>query len=123
MKKILIIVASLGIISSLAAQSGRNTGVRDDQDPAYSTPKKTVDTPHFETLPAEGVPAGQDADKFCAVISGGKIAVIYKGKAINENTTLANGTVIFKDGTVVTPKGTKRVLRKGECVNKNGDNI
>ena len=125
MKQVILFSVSLMVISNLIAQSSPAHGTfEDDQDPnSRRNPKMSVDTPHFQTTPSEGISGGADADKYCASVVGGKIAVIYKGKMIMDNITLSNGTVIFKDGTVVPVKGPKRILKNGECIDKNGDNM
>lgn len=125
MKKIFLLAASFSIISALTAQAGPSQfNTEDDQDPnGRIHPANGPDTPHFQSSPAEGLPTGTDADKYCASMVGDKLAVIYRGKSIVENITLANGSIIFKDGTVISPRGAKRVLKKGECIDKNGDSM
>lgn len=124
MKRLFLLVASLGITLSVAAQVAPNRNARDDQDLNERYLRKSaVDTPHFQSLPVEGMRDGTNADKYCAAMVGDKIAVIFKGRAIVDNITFTNGTVIFKDGTVISPKGARRALKKGECVDKNGDNM
>jgi len=126
MKKIFLLVGSLSVAICLSAQANSGRNSTDDLDPSAPNgqhPKKEVDTPHFQTLPAEGSPAGENADKYCAAILGGKIAIIYKGKPIIDNINFTNGNIIFKDGTFIDKNGMKRILKKGECIDKGGNPI
>ena len=113
------------LVFALMALGGFASAQTDDRDPSNpgGLNKKTVDTPHFQTPPAEGIPGGTNADKYCADLVGGKIAIIYRGKTIVDNITLYNGTIIFKDARIITKSGTRRDLKKGECVDQNGNGI
>jgi hypothetical protein len=127
MKKLFLLAASISVVVFVSAQaSPGHNNTTDDRDPSApngSYPPKGVDTPHFQVLPAEGISGGKNADKFCAAMVGGNIAIIYKGKTIIENHTFPNGTIIFKDGTVVDKNGVRRILKKGECIDNDGNPI
>jgi hypothetical protein len=60
-------------------------------------------------------------DKYCATLMGGKITIVYKGKPILDDKTLANGTRIMKDGTLILPNGTRHALKNKECVDGSGN--
>src|SRR5438045_1115615 len=58
--------------------------------------------------------------KYCASMQDGKLVVMQEGKVLTANATLANGTMITKDGYVVTKDGTRTMLHNGDCVDKDG---
>src|SRR5947208_3415592 len=61
--------------------------------------------------------------KYCAEIRNGKLTVLNEGMPIAEDITLANGTKIMMDGTVMMQDGTNRALTDGECIEKDGSII
>jgi hypothetical protein len=58
--------------------------------------------------------------KYCAEMKNGKLTIMNEGKEMTADVTLANGTKIMMDGTVMMKDGTKRSLTDGECVNNDG---
>jgi len=59
-------------------------------------------------------------DKYCAKIKDGKKTIVHGGSPITSEVTLANGTRIQVDGTIVKTDGNKTVLQEGECISKDG---
>jgi hypothetical protein len=51
---------------------------------------------------------------------GGRLVVVHKGKAIVDNEPLGNGTRIMKDGTLILPDGTRRMLKDKDCIDASG---
>jgi hypothetical protein len=124
MKKIFFLAWSIGLSISLSAQSEQNNvDLQDPTAPKVAYPRHNVDTPHFQSAPAEGRSDGPSSSMYCASMVGSRIAVIYKGKTIIDNRTFLNGTVIFKDGTVVLSTGERKRLKDGECLDGNGVTI
>ena len=50
----------------------------------------------------------------------GKIEIMHDGMALTADVKLDNGTWIKMDGSVVKKDGTKKILKEGECVDKEG---
>lgn len=93
MKKI-IFFASLLVVSWTAAYS--------DDDPKTKTKKNP-------------------ANSYCAKMKDGMLRVEHEGTILTEDVTLANGTQIKTDGTIIKKDGTRNMLKEGQCVDLNGD--
>jgi len=59
-------------------------------------------------------------NKYCAKMKDGLLRVMHDGEEITVDVTLANGTQIKPDGTVVKKDGTRYLLKEGECVDLEG---
>ena len=91
---------------------------RDDRDPdaeyqSHSMHQGTVD---IDTPSVRPIPGSED--KYCASVMNGKLVVMNNGKPITENRTLASGISISPDGTLIYKDGKKRMLKNGECIDK-----
>lgn len=60
------------------------------------------------------------SDMYCAKMKDGRMVVMHDGTALNTDITLAGGTQVKTDGTVIYKDGTRAMLREGECMDKNG---
>lgn len=59
-------------------------------------------------------------DTYCAKIKDGKKVIMHDGYVLTSEVTLANGTKIQIDGTIIKKDGTKGTLKEGECISKEG---
>ena len=73
------------------------------------------------SLNAAAYNPGIDPDEYCVTKKNGKTVVEYQGKTITKDITLADGSKIKSNGTVVAADGTRLKLKDGECIN--ADNI
>lgn len=60
---------------------------------------------------------------YCAKEKGGKIIVYQNKTELSVDVTLANGSTIKTDGTILKADGTQLNLTKGECADNNGEII
>ncbi len=58
---------------------------------------------------------------YCAKLRDGKVIVMQNKKELTIDVTLANGTTVKTDGTILKPDGTQINLKKGECADNNGN--
>jgi hypothetical protein len=58
----------------------------------------------------------------CVMMENGRMMVLKGGKqmAMANDMTLANGTIVMKDGHVTTKSGKTMMLKNGQCVYMNG---
>src|SRR5437870_5102162 len=61
--------------------------------------------------------------KYCAKLKDGKIMMMQDKKELTVDVTLANGTTIKTDGTVLESDGSQRILKNGDCVDNSGNMI
>ena len=61
--------------------------------------------------------------KYCAKLKDGKIMMMQNKNQLTVDVTLANGTTIKTDGTVIKSDNTQTNLKDGECVDNSGDMI
>ena len=66
------------------------------------------------------VSSNKHPNKYCAKLKDGKLMVMHEGKAIVAEVTLANGTKIQSDGTIVKKDGSVVILKEGECIDHEG---
>lgn len=59
-------------------------------------------------------------NKYCAKLKDGRLIVVHEGAPLASEITLANGTKIKPDGTVLYTDGSKMLMQDGECIDKNG---
>jgi hypothetical protein len=71
------------------------------------------------SLNAAAYNPGIDPDEYCVTKKNGKTIVEYKGKAITKDVTLADGSKIKSNGTIVSASGERVKLKDGECINEN----
>ena len=57
---------------------------------------------------------------YCAEMRDGILTIVHDGTAINSDVTLANGTTIKINGTVILKDGSKISLSEGDCVDAEG---
>ena len=60
---------------------------------------------------------------YCAMLKDGKIMLMAEGKQVNNNVTLANGTIVKTDGTVEKTDKSKITLKNGDCIDQDGNII
>ncbi len=60
---------------------------------------------------------------YCAMLKDGKIMLMAEGKQVNNDVTLANGTIVRTDGTVEKADKTKVTLKNGDCIDQDGNII
>jgi hypothetical protein len=60
-------------------------------------------------------------DKYCAKMMNGKMMVMYEGKEITSDVSLANGMQVTANGTLIKNDGSKVTLKNGECIDKDGN--
>jgi len=58
---------------------------------------------------------------YCAMLKDGKMMLMAEGKQVNNQVKLANGTIVKTDGTVEKSDKTKIALKKGECIDQDGN--
>lgn len=98
-----------------------NLAMAQDRDDA----KQPATTPGVETAKpaaaADAAPAKCDM-KNCCIKRGGKMFSVKDGMEtpMESDLTLANGTVVMKDGTCVGKDGKKMSMKDGECVDMHG---
>ena len=63
---------------------------------------------------------GNHPDKYCAKIKDGKKTIVHGDSPMTSEVTLANGTRIQVDGTIIKTDGSKTELQEGECISKDG---
>src|SRR3954469_8304276 len=68
----------------------------------------------------DGIVSINHPEKYCAKIKDGKLIVMHQGNAMISDVTLANGTQIKTDGTIITKDGNTLMLKEGECADKDG---
>lgn len=61
--------------------------------------------------------------KYCAELKDGAITMTQDKNVLTVDVTLANGTTVKTDGTVITKDGTQTILKNGECVDNTGNLI
>jgi hypothetical protein len=66
------------------------------------------------------IAADPHGDKYCAKMRDGKMVIMYEGKTVTADVTLANGTLIKTDGTIIRQDGTSVMLKEGECIDRDG---
>jgi hypothetical protein len=71
------------------------------------------------SLNAAAYSGGTDPDEYCVTKKNGKTVVEYRGKAITKDVTLADGSKIKANGTIVSASGERVKLKDGECINEN----
>ncbi|MGZ4057605.1 MAG: DUF6799 domain-containing protein [Bacteroidia bacterium] len=59
-------------------------------------------------------------NKYCAKVKEGKTVVMHNGMTMTADATLANGTQVKTDGTIIKKDGTKTMLKAGQCVDLDG---
>ena len=58
--------------------------------------------------------------QYCAKVKDGKTIVMQDKTEIIADVNLANGITIKRDGTVIRPDNSQRVLKNGECIDNKG---
>ena len=61
-----------------------------------------------------------DDNNYCVQTGGNEIQIVHQGIIMILDVTLDNGTIVKKDGTIITKEGKKTLLRVGECINQDG---
>jgi hypothetical protein len=62
----------------------------------------------------------ENPTKYCSEMKDGKLVVMHEGKVITADVTLADGTMVKMDATIVKKDGSKSMLKEGQCIDKNG---
>jgi hypothetical protein len=63
------------------------------------------------------------AGNYCAEMKDGILMIMHDGSAVTSDVTLANGTMIKMNGTVIMSDGKKLLLSDGDCVDPDGNLI
>jgi hypothetical protein len=60
---------------------------------------------------------------YCVFLKKGKVEVISNGKALKADVELKNGNKITASGTVIRLDGTIQMIKPGNCVNSEGNEV
>jgi uncharacterized protein YdeI (BOF family) len=58
---------------------------------------------------------------YCAILKDGKMMLMAEGKQVNNDVTLADGTIVKTDGTVMKKDKTQTNLQNGDCIDQDGN--
>jgi hypothetical protein len=61
-----------------------------------------------------------DDNNYCVQTGGNEVQIVHQGVIIVLDVKLDNGTILKKDGTIITKDGKRTLLRVGECINQDG---
>lgn len=104
MKKLFVLTAGLLITAAMVS--------------AQDAPAKKQETAKTKTAQS----AKTCDNKNCCMMKDGKMTMMKDGKemAMENDVTLANGTQVMKDGTMITRDGKKSMMKNDQCVDMAG---
>lgn len=86
---------------------------------AQNAPTQTTEPAKIKTAQTH---AEKCTVKNCVMMENGKMVVMKNGKTMpmTEDVTLANGTKIMKDGTMILKDGKKSQMKNDDCIAMTG---